>query len=494
MKDPVAIAISWMLTLAGGCLVAPAVVALACGEYRGIPLFLIPAAICWLYVWRCRRVGRRAGGRLADRNAFLFVGKTWVVIMALGAIPLFLYGFSSTDKGLVDNITDAVFESVSGFTATGATVFADVESFPKCINFWRCMMHWLGGMGIIALALAVLPKVGINTSALMKAEASGSDRGRLTVKIGDTAKVLIGIYFAMTVVELMLLRYAGLGWFDSVCHALSNTATGGFSTRNESIRAFGNPAVEWICTVFMLAGAVNYACYFMLLTGRFRKFLQNSELRAFALIVVVATGVCSFVQWGREPLADALRHCAFEVAAVISTTGFMGSDYTEWAPAAQMVIFVLCMIGGCSGSTSGGVKVVRWTVLWKQLRNDVAKLIHPHGVYTIRLDGEAGRESIVPSVSAFVFVYFMLVLLTATAAAFSGMEIKAALTSSMSMVGNIGPAFGEFGGASLGPAGCYGTVAPYVKWVFSGAMLAGRLEIYTLLILVGDITSRKAEE
>jgi trk system potassium uptake protein TrkH len=285
----------------------------------------------------------------------------------------------------------------------------------------------------------------------------------------------------LTVVQTLLLWSVGLDVVDALAHAFSTMGTGGFSTRNASVGAFGLPAAEWICTLFMLLATVNFTLYYRLLTGRFGDVARDSELRTLLAIVfgaILFATVAECRSW--DGLGTTLRAAAFQVVSVISTTGFMTEDYLTWCPAAQVVIFLLFFVGGSSGSTAGGIKVIRWTILGKQLRNEVRRILHPHEVFTLSINGSAGRETFVPVVASFVFVYMLLVLSTTFAGALAGLDVFTAFTAALSMVGNVGPAFGQ-----LGPTSNYGALAAPLKWFYMFAMLAGRLEIYTLLILVG---------
>jgi trk system potassium uptake protein TrkH len=261
--------------------------------------------------------------------------------------------------------------------------------------------------------------------------------------------------------------------------------TGGFSTRNASVGAFGLPAAEWICTAFMLLASVNFTLYYRVLTGRLGEVARDSELRTFLALVLGAVACVIAVEcraW--DGFGAALRSAAFQVSSIVSTTGFMTDDYLAWCPAAQVVIFLLFFVGGSSGSTAGGIKVIRWTILGKQLRNELRRILHPHEIFTLSINGCSGREAFVPVVASFVFVYMLLVLLTTFAGALGGLDVFTAFTGALSMVGNIGPAFG-----ALGPTSNYGALVTPLKWFYMFAMLAGRLEIYTLLILVGRACS-----
>ena len=465
--------IAFILGIVGVALIPPLATAVACGERTAAWAFAIPCASGWILVAAFRLWRRHGTERALDpSSAFAIVGGAWMAISLFGALPFCLSGeFAS--------FTDAVFESVSGFTTTGASVLSDVEALPRSVNLWRCETHWLGGMGVITLAVALVPLLGVGGFRLVKAETTGPEKGKVTARIMDTAKALWLIYFSLTALETALLMFAGLGFFDAVCHAFSTLGTGGFSTRNASVGAFGSAAAEWICTVFMLVASVNFALYYCIFTRRMRELLADSELHAFLLVVMAATAATALAELSDYgSFAQALRHSAFQVASIVSTTGFMSADYATWRPAAQTILAMLFLIGGCSGSTAGGVKVIRWTILAKQLRNDFRRLVHPHEVVTIRLNGMSGREGFVPVVASFVMAYALLVLATAFAGGLAGLGMTEAFSAALSMVGNIGPAFG-----ALGPTANYGSIPDALKWFYSFAMLAGRLEIYTMFVL-----------
>ena len=468
--------LTYVLGLVGTSLLLPLGIAIWKDETAMVPVFLVPILLGWgvaVLFW----LQARGRPRVFDvQHAFGTVGGIWVAICIFGALPLYFSGY-------FPSFTDAVFESVSGFTTTGASVLSDIEALPRSINLWRCETHWLGGLGVIALAVALIPLLGIGGFRLIKAETTGPDKAKLTSLIANTAKTLWFIYFMLTVVQTLLLWAVGLDVVDALAHAFSTMGTGGFSTRNASMGAFGLPAAEWICTLFMLLATVNFTLYYRLLTGRFGDVARDSELRTLLAIVfgaILFATVAECRSW--DGIGTTLRAAAFQVVSVISTTGFMTEDYLTWCPAAQVVIFLLFFVGGSSGSTAGGIKVIRWTILGKQLRNEVRRILHPHEVFTLSINGSAGRETFVPVVASFVFVYMLLVLATTFAGALAGLDVFTAFTGALSMAGNIGPAFGQ-----LGPASNYGALAAPLKWFYMFAMLAGRLEIYTLLILVGRI-------
>ena len=465
--------LTYVLGIVGTALALPLGVALWRGESRMVAVFAVPMALAWIssLVFLVKARGRARV--IGIQDAFSVVGTLWMVICLFGSLPLYF-------SGSFASFTDALFESVSGFTTTGATVLPDVESLPASVNVWRCLSHWLGGLGVVALGVAMIPLLGAGGFRLVKAEASGPDKGKFTASIASTAKALWFVYAGFTALQAWLLHDAGLGWIDSFCHAFSTLSTGGFSTRNASVGAFGSVRAEWICTVFMLLGTVNFAMYCKLLSGRLSEVAKNTELRVFLTVVSIAAALVASVEaTSCTAFGDVLRNACFQVASVISSTGFMTSDYTSWLPASQIVVLTLFLIGGCAGSTAGGVKIIRWTMLAKQLANEMRRLVHPYGVFTLRINGVPGRETFIPTVAAFVFVYLIIVLLTTFAGALCGLDPLTALTAALSMVGNIGPAFG-----SLGPSSNYGGIPDFLKWWYMVAMLAGRLEIYTLLFVV----------
>ena len=468
--------LTYILGIAGSSLLLPLAVAFADSDRRMAIVFLIPLLAGWIVATVFWFVVRKRPKVFDVKSAFGVVGLIWIVICLFGSIPLYF-------SGAFSSFADAVFESVSGFTTTGASVLSDVESLPRSVNLWRCETHWLGGMGVIALAVALIPLLGIGGFRLIKAETTGPDKEKLTSFIANTAKSLWLIYVALTVTQAVLLRFAGMGWVDSLSHAFSTMGTGGFSTRNASVGAFGLPAVEWICTIFMLVASVNFALYYRLFTGRIRDVARDSELRAFVVVVFVLIAVATLLKSDADAdISQTVRNVAFQISSIISTTGFMTADYTHWCSSAQLLVLVLFFIGGCSGSTAGGIKVIRWTILAKEIGNEMRRIIHPHQVFTLRISGRPGHESFIPVVASFILMYFILVLATTFAGAIAGLDILTSLTAAASMVGNVGPAFGQ-----LGPTANYGFLPTPLKLWYCFAMLAGRLEIYTLLIMIGRV-------
>lgn len=340
-------------------------------------------------------------------------------------------------------------------------------------------MHWLGGMGIVAMTVALMPILGIGGFTLIKAETTGPDKGKITPKIAQTAKILWFIYIFLTFIQIVLLLFTDMNFSESVFHTFGSLGTGGFSMKDSGLANY-SPAAQWICTVFMLIAGTNFALYYLLMQKRGKEFLQNTEVKVYWSIVILATAAVTIALLPvYKSFSTSVRHAAFQVASILTTTGFSTADFTHWPQLAQSVLFLLLFIGGCSASTAGGVKVVRWTVLFKQMMNEIKRMLHPYGVFTIHLNGKAGRKDIVYSVAAFIFLYFLLVAITTLIASLNGVDLLTSFTSGLALVGNVGPGFGK-----VGPTGNYGFYSSATKLWFSFAMLAGRLELYTIFIFL----------
>ncbi len=462
-----------ILAIVGLSLVFPILTALSCNEFSVIPSFAIPLGISVLIGVIFYFAGKKTKINFSVRNVFAFVALAWISISLFGSVPLLL-------SGVIPNFYDALFESVSGFSTTGATILSDVESIPRSINFWRCQMHWLGGMGIIALTVALLPLLGVGSFQLIKAESTGPEKGQITPKMASTAKTLWLLYVGFTAAHAIALKICGMDVIDSICHAFSTLGTGGFSSKNASIGGYNSLAVEIVCTVFMFLAGVNFSLYFYVITGKFDEVKKNSELKAYISLFLICVGVITLVlipHYGS--FAKALRYSSFQVASVMTTTGYATDDFTTWPSAAQFFIFLLFFTGGCSGSTSGGFKIIRWVVLKKQATNEMLRMLHPHGIFTISLNNKPGRKDLVFNVAAFTFVYLMLVMISTMISTFCGLDIFTSLTASLSMTGSIGPAFG-----TLNPSQNFGIISPFLKYWYCFVMIAGRLELYNLIIFL----------
>lgn len=463
--------ISVLLAIVGTTFLIPISVAIFCNETNVISSFLIPMICSWIFFAFSQLLFRKKKVSLNIRQTYLVVACCWIFTSLFGSIPLYF-------SGAIPNFTDAIFESVSGFATTGATILSNIETLPRSINLWRCLINWLGGMGIVALTVALIPLLGVGGFQLIKAETTGPEKSKVTAKITTTAKILWISYFVLTVVQTILLRIFGMDTIDALSHAFSTLGTGGFSTKNASIGAYNSTAIDIICTVFMFISGINFSLFYFAIIGKWHEVKENSELKAYiGIFVAFALCIAFCITKTYGSFWRALKYSAFQTASVMTTTGFSTADFTTWPSSAQFFIFVLFFIGGCSGSTSGGFKVVRWVVLFKQLNNEIRKMIHPHGVFSLRLNNNPARKNLVFTVASFFVLYFLLVFLTTFIGCLAKLDIFTAFTGALSMVGNVGPAFG-----ALGPSANYGFLPNFVKLWYCFAMLAGRLELYTMLI------------
>lgn len=463
--------LSVLLAIVGTTFLIPIAVALYCGELNVIFSFLIPMICSWFFCLGMILIFRKRKINLSVRTTYVVVACSWIFTSLFGLLPFWI-------SGVIPGFTDALFESVSGFSTTGATILGEIESLPRSINMWRCLTHWLGGMGIVALTVALLPLLGVGGFQLIKAETTGPEKGKVTAKITTTAKILWVSYVVLTVLQAILLKVFGMDMIDSWAHAFATLGTGGFSTMNNSIGGYNSAAIDIICTVFMILAGINFSLYFYAVTGKWRDIRQNSELKSYLFIVIgaaLAIAVCITKIYGS--FWTALRYSSFQTAAIVTTTGFATADFTLWPTSAQFFIFVLFFIGGCSGSTGGGFKVIRWVILFKQLNNEIRKMVHPHGVFSLRLNNAPARAELVYTVTSFCVLYFFLILITTFVGCLGNLDVLTAFTGAVSMVGNVGPGFG-----ALGPSCNYGFLPAFVKYWYCFAMLAGRLELYTMMI------------
>ena len=419
---------------------------------------------------------RRHKRELKARDGFLLVTLSWVLMSLSAAIPLMI-----ALPGL--SFTDAYFEAVSGLTTTGATVLTGLDTLQPSINLWRHAMHWFGGIGIIVLAVAVLPLLGVGGMALYRAEAPGSVKDeKLTPRITETAKALWFTYMGFTIVAIVALRLAGMGWFDAICHGFSVVALGGFSTRDASIGAFDSFAVEMVLVALMLVAALNFSRHFVALRGRtLAPYRSDSEAKVIFTLVggsVLAIAVLLTVQGTFPDFAAALRHAAFNVVSVATTTGFSSDDYGLWPVFAPVwMIFLSCIV--CStGSTGGGIKMFRTLLLARQAQREMKLLVHPSAVIPVRIGGQVVPDRIAYSVLAFIFLYFQTIAVLTFAMLLTGMPLVTAFTSVVASVNNLGPALGP-----TGPAGTYQILTDVQTWICTVGMILGRLEIFSVLIL-----------
>ena len=428
---------SYVLWVEAGFLLLPLAASVLYGE-AWLPFFGT-AVLCILLGTALHLVPVKKA-QMHSRDGFMAVALGWIVLSLTGALP---YAFT----GALTHYVDAVFETVSGLTTTGSTVFPEVEHLPRSVLLWRSLTQWMGGMGVLVLFLALMPKLGDGAVYLMRAESPGPIKSKLVPKVGSTAKILYAIYVALTVLEMVCLRLAGATWFSAVNHAFTTMATGGFSIYNTSLSG-ASPAVMWIVTAFSFLAGVNFSLPFLAVTGRLRAALRSEELRVYLSIVVGVTlliCLCLRVQAG-VPLGESVTDAAFQTVTIITTTGFATVDFALWPTFCRMALLVLMFTGGCAGSTSGGIKLSRVLILWKSLVRELKRMVHPNHVSVIKVDGQPVEES---------------------------------FAASLTCISNVGPGLGI-----LGPMENFSILSPLSKIALSLEMLTGRLELMPMLALL----------
>lgn len=418
---------------------------------------------------------------LSQREGMAIVTLGWLSAGFFGSLP-FLFA------GSIGHITDAYFESISGFTTTGASILADIESLPEGILFWRSLTQWMGGMGIIVLSIAILPFLGVGGMQLYKAEIPSPVVDKLQPRISETAKTLWKVYLFITLLEIGLLFVGGMPLFDSICHAFSTMPTGGFSTQSASIAQYNRAYFEGVITFFMILAGVNFSLHFKFLKGNFRVFGRDPECRVFLSILAILILLVTLNIYGTvyHSMGNAFRYATFQVTSIITTTGFVTDNYVNW-PALSQIILLLCMfIGAMAGSTGGAIKIMRIILLAKHGYQEIFRLIHPHAVRSIKLGGKPVPAEVLNSIGGFFILYLGLFILAVIIMAAIGLDIVTSFASVAATIGNVGPGFGL-----VGPVKNYLSIPDLGKWVLIFCMLLGRLEIYTVIILLAPAYWRK---
>lgn len=411
---------------------------------------------------------------LSPRTGYMFVSLAWVLSASLGAIPFM-------SSGAIPHVSDALFESMSGFTTTGATILSEIEQLPRCILLWRATTHWLGGMGIVVLTFAIFPLLGINGRALMEAESPGPTVDKFTPRLSQTASILWLIYLGFTIVLTVLLLLGGMDGIDALCHAFSTMATGGFSTKNVSVAGFNSVYIDVVLTVFMVLAGISFSQYWKILRGDIRSVFQDTETRVYLLIFIIASLCIAFNiknQGLYHSFMQAFRYASFQVASILTTTGSATADYLVWPAFSHAIIFILMFIGGCAGSTAGGIKVSRVITLFKMALAEMKYLLNPRGVYGIFVNKKYMKKTIVYDIAAMVYLYLGFILVSTLVISFAGFDLLTSFSATLATIGNIGPGFNL-----VGPAYNYGFFPSWIKMWFFFVMMVGRLEMYTVLIL-----------
>lgn len=432
--------------------------------YSGL-ITLSSGSLIWLFT-------RKAPRNIGKREGYIIVSLAWVVISLFGTLPYLI-------SNSIPNFTNAFFETISGFTTTGASILTDIESVPKGILFWRSMTHWIGGMGIIVLSVAILPLLGIGGMQLFVAEMPGITPDKLHPRITETAKRLWIIYVSLTFIETILLKLGGLNLFDALCHSFGTVSTGGFSTKNASVSEFSS-YIQYVIIIFMLLSGTNFTLHYLGLHGRFKDIWRNEEFRYYILFTfgfVIVIGVFLAI-YSNRAIEEAFRDALFQVVAIVTTTGFVTSDYLSWPVSLWIIIFLLMFIGGSAGSTGGGIKIARQILLLKNSALEFKRMIHPQAVIPIRFSGKAVSPEIMHLVMAFFLFYILIFFAGTFVLTLLGLDFDTAIGTSIASIGNIGPGIG-----GVGPIENYSGLPTAAKWISTFLMLLGRLELFTILIL-----------
>lgn len=467
-----------MMGVEGVLLLLPAFVGLVYQEESG-GYFLIPAAaLAVIYVVFGIRKPKKT--KIYAKEGMIIVASAWILWSLFGAIPFTLGGY-------IPNYLDAVFETISGFTTTGSTILNDIESLSHCMHFWRCFTHWIGGMGVLVFVLVLTSMDKKNSMYLMRAEVPGPEKDKLVPKAMATARILYGMYFALTAVEIVLLLLGGMSPFDSIIHSFSTAGTGGFSNYANSIGQLNSPYIDGVITVFMILFGVNFNLYYLMLLGQFEPVWKNEELRAYLVIIASAIAI---ITWNitsiyGNPLT-AFRYAAFQVGAIITTTGFATADYMKWPTMSQTVLVILMIIGACASSTGGGIKVSRFLMVLKSIKKELKQMVHPKSVNLIRINGKKMSPEIVQNVFVYLMAYAGIAGLSVLLVSVDNFDFATNFGSVMGTLNNIGPGLG-----ATGPAGNFASFSPFSKVVFCIDMLIGRLEIFPFLMLFTSISWRK---
>ena len=456
----------------------PALVALIYGEASGVS-FLITIGVAALLGFVLTRFRPKKRDMYA-KEGFVITALTWIVISLIGAVPFTL-------SGQIPSYLDAVFEMVSGFTTTGSSVVPDVEKLDNCMNFWRCLSHWLGGMGILVFMMAIVNLGGGQSNHLLRAESPGPSVAKMVPNMRKSSAILYGIYMGMTVVLVVLLLLGGMPLFDSLCHAFGTAGTGGFGIKAASVGYYDSHYLQGVIAVFMMLFGVNFNVYFFLLMRKWRTAFRNTEVWTYLGIIAVSTLTIAVNIAGTFPsFRDALHHAYFSVSSVITTTGFATVDFALWPVYSRLVLVLLMVIGACAGSTGGGVKVSRVVILAKAAAFEVRKLLHPGSVKVLTMDGKRIDRETIQGVQSYMVIYFAITVLSVLLVSLDDFDFVTTLTAVEATINNIGPGLNV-----VGPAGNFSAFSPLSKIVLTLDMLFGRLELFPMLILLMPSTWRK---
>lgn len=460
-------------------LILPALVSGIYGEYEEIFSFLLTAAISAI-IGVVFYLQSPKNAEFYAKEGLMVIGLVWLSWSLVGALPFYI-------SGEIPRYVDCFFETVSGFTTTGATILTDIESMSYGMLFWRAFTHWIGGMGVLVFAMAIVSVSDKNAIHLMRAEVPGPAVSKLVPRGVRNAEILYGIYIALCIFEFVMLVLGGMPVYDSIIHTFSTAGTGGFSCKNASVGAYNSAYIEWVITVFMLLFSLNFNMYYFLIARKFTAVAKNSEWKVFLLIVILAAALLTVTIRGMYSNVDeAIRAAAFQTASIISTTGFATADFNLWGGFSKTIITVLMIIGACAGSTGGGLKVSRVMIMVKSAIRTMREMIRPHSVNNVKIDGKVVEEETVRMVSGYVIVYIAIVGVSFLLIGINNLNFEESFSSVITCISNVGPGFG-----SVGPVGNFYVLSDFSKVILSLDMLLGRLEIFPILLLFVPAMWRK---
>ena len=418
-------------------------------------------------------LGKGGERQLTRRDGYVLVSFAWVAFSLFGMLPFYIGGY-------IPDIANAFFETMSGFSSTGATILDDIESLPHGILFWRSMTQWIGGLGIIMFTIAVLPIFGVSGLQVFAAEASGPTHDKVHPRIGITAKWIWSIYTGITTLLVCLLMLGGMDWFDSICHAFATTGTGGFSTKQASVAYYNSPYIEYVISIFMFISGINFTLVLLFVNRKFKKFISNAELKFYFSSVVFFTAVIAIALYYTSPMGmeESFRKSLFQVISLQTSTGFATDDYMQWTPVLWGLLTIIMLMGACAGSTTGGLKCIRMVILTKVSRNEFKHILHPNAILPVRINKQVISSSIVSTVLAFCFIYITIIVISTLLMMAMGVGAEESIGCVISSIGNMGPGLGE-----TGPAYSWNALPDAAKWLLSLLMLLGRLELFTVLLL-----------
>ncbi len=469
--------LGWVLILEGGFLALPCITSIIYQEKSGLWFLLV--ALCSAFAGFILIRRKPKSSQFFTKEGFAVVGLSWILMSLVGALPFTL-------SKEIPNYIDAIFETASGFTTTGASILTDVEALSHTALIWRSFTHWIGGMGVFVFLLAVLPMAGGYNMHLMRAESPGPSVGKLVPKVKESAKILYMIYFSMTVVEIVVLIIARMPVFDAICISFGTAGTGGFGVLNDSCASY-NPACQWIVTIFMALFGINFNFYFFILRKKFKDAVSIEEVRWYVALILLSTAFITFNTWKfHDGFEHALRTAAFQVSSVITTTGFATTDFNLWPPFSKTVLIILMLTGACAGSTGGGLKISRFIIWWKSIKNEIEVFVHPRSVKAVEMDGKTIEKDTVRSVSVYMVVFLLVYLVSVLLLSLDKFDMITNFTAVLATINNIGPGLGK-----VGPCGGFSEFNYFSKIVIIFDMLAGRLELYPILLLLTPGVWRK---